>query len=296
MSSISTAKALASRTTFAGRSWFYDFIEMPSVFSDSSCNEAASRLLMRYSKLTKKWTSEKNSEWTCRLFMASKLIMSATLHVNSMYYAKERNLRVVLPYLRYYSVLSLLRAIYLTLPEFDWKDGSIILVKHKPTIKAVINQLREFDKNVADWAESDIYKLKAERELVSYRSPSSGDVQVSGKNRFLSLSTLLAELAQFNSELFELSLINHGNSSEFPLIPGYLEKISSVQIDDHYFVDCEDAYRLGYLARKHPRPTNLMHLMTEGHVEDFFGVWASQEDSDEVFDPDTLNNIIFDIP
>jgi hypothetical protein len=203
MNSISTAKAIASRATFAGRSWYYDFREIPSAFTEESCAKVASRLLQRYSKLTKSWDAEKNSEWICRLFMAAKLIMGATLHVNSMYYAEDRNLRVVVPYLRYYSVLSLLRAVCFSLPELDWKDGELLYISHTAAIDRVLTHVRKFDENVANSAEIEIRELKAERELISYRAPSSGDDQITGKNRFLSLCTLLAELAQFNSELFE---------------------------------------------------------------------------------------------
>ncbi|MBN8714999.1 MAG: hypothetical protein J0H50_13740 [Xanthomonadales bacterium] len=81
----------------------------------------------------------------------------------------------------------------------------------------------------------------------------------------------------------------------FELLPNYLEAISSVEIDGHYFGDREDAYRLGYLARKYPRPANLLHLMTEGHVDDFFGAWHNGND-EGIFNPDETLQIIFDIP
>lgn len=294
--SISTAQAYSNKVTFAGRSWYYDFREIRSAFSEEKCAEAASRLLERYSKLTKSWDAEKNSEWVCRLFMAAKLIMGATLHVNSMYYAENHNLRVVVPYLRYYSVLSLLRAVCFSLPEPAWDNGKLFHVSHGAAINLVLLYVREIDKNVADSAETEIRELKAERELISYRAPSSGDDQVTVKNRFLSLSTLLGELAQFNSELFESSLVKHGNPVAFQLLPEYSEKISCVEIDGHFFGDPEDGYRLDYIARKHPGPANLKHLMTEGHVDDFFRVWASGDKVDGAFDPYEMNSIIFDIP
>ena len=296
MNSISTARALARTKSFAGRNWYYEFRELASVFGEDNCEKVANRLLERYSALTKSWTPAANSEWTCRLFMAAKLIMGATLHVNSAYFAEDRNLRVVVPYLRYYSVLSLLRAVYCTLPEHSWSDGQIIQISHTAAINGVLQHLRKFDKTVADSAEIQVRALKAERELISYRAPSSGDDQVSEKNEFLSLCTLLAEVAQFNSELFEASLFRHGDAKSLQLIPEYLEKITGVEIDGHYFGDCEDAYRLSYLARKHPHPANLMHLMTEGHVEDFFGAWFKKEDEGDYFNPDEMQQIIFDIP
>jgi hypothetical protein len=228
--------------------------------------------------------------------MSSKLVMAATLHVNSLFFSEDRNLRVVAPYLRYYAVLSLLRALCYTLPEHDWADGKLIQISHSAAIKGAIDHLRRFDKSLADTINSEIRELKAERELISYRAPSSGDDQVSMKNRFLALCALLAEVAQFNSELFEVSLNKNANKHAFVIISEYAEKISGVEIDGHYFGDSEDAYRLGYLARKHPYPANIQHLMTEGHVEDFFGAWHAGEDDEAFFDPDSMNGIIFDIP
>jgi len=296
MSSISTSRALAAEIPFAGRTWYYDFREINTEFGDKNCKRVTARLQGRYSKLTKAWTKNSNSEWTCRLFMAAKLIMSATLHVNSAYFAGERNLRVVVPYLRYYAVLSLLRAICYTIPECKWNDGQLIKISHAAAINETLKHLRLFDRTVADAAEIEIRELKAERELISYRAPSSGDDQVSEKNHFLDLCTLLAEVAQFNSEIFEASLIKHANPVNFTLLEDYLEIIACVEIEGNYYVDREDAYRLGYLIRKHPHPANLLHLMTEGHVDDFFGSWYPENDDDDFFNPDEIKQIIFDIP
>lgn len=282
--------------TFAGRDWYYDFREVDSMFTEASCKKVAARLLERYSRLTKQWTTELNSEWTCRLYMAAKLVMSSTLHVNATYFAEDKNLRVVVPYLRYYSVLSLLRAVCYTLPEHEWEDGQLIQIAHTAAIKGALMHLRCFDKAVADSAETVIHELKAERELISYRVPSSGGDHITTKNRYLSLCMLLAEVAQFNSELFESSMLKNANPVHFRLLPEYAEKIASFDIDGHYFDDSEDAYRLGYLLRKQPHPVNIRHFMKEGHVDDFFGAWVAKEESDEVFNPDDMHSIIFDIP
>ena len=49
-------------------------------------------------------------------------------------------------------------------------------------------------------------------------------------------------------------------------------------------------------VRKHPMPTNILHMMSEGHVEDFFGSWLDQEDSEDGFNPDENWRILFDVP
>jgi hypothetical protein len=228
--------------------------------------------------------------------MAAKLVMSSTLHVNAAYFAQEKNLRVVVPYLRYYSVLSLLRAVCYTLPEHEWADGQLIQISHAKAIKGAIVHLRHFDTTVADSANKIIRRLKAEREFLSYRAPSSGDDRISDNNRYLSFCRLLAEVVQFNSEIFEFSLLKNADQAHFCLLSEYLEKIASFEIDGHYFGDNEDAYRLDYLMRKHPHPGNVRRLMKEGHVENFFGAWAAEEENEEFFDPDATHNIIFDIP
>lgn len=282
--------------TFAGRAWYYDFREIDAAFTDASCANVAARFLQRYSKLTKAWSTELNSEWTCRLFMAAKLVMSSTLHVNAAYFATDKNLRVVVPYLRYYSVLSLLRAVCYTLPEHEWKDGQLIQISHSAAIAGALEHLGRFDRSVADSAKTEIRELKAERELISYRAPSSGDDRISEKNGYLSLCILLAEVAQFNSELFESSMLKHANPAHFCLLSEYAAKIASFEIDGHYFGDNEDACRLGYLARKQPHPVNIQHFMKEGHVDDFFGAWVAKEENDGSFKPDEMQHIIFDIP
>lgn len=281
---------------FAGRYWNYDFREINSAFSHKSCARISASLLQRYSKLTKTWSREANSEWICKLYMAAKLIMSATLHINAVYFAQDKNLRVVVPYLRYYAVFSLLRAVCYTLPEHRWQDGQLIKIQHNDAIKSVLRYLECFDKTASEITKNAIYELKAEREFVSYRAPSSGDAQISEKNRYLSLCMLLAEVAQFNSELFEVSLIKHANPDCFFLIPDYAAKIASMEIDGHFFGDTQDAYRLNYIARKQPYPVNIQQFMRQGHVEDFFGAWSTEEESHEQFNPDEMNNIIFDIP
>lgn len=252
--------------------------------------------MQRYSKITKDWNEEKNSEWLCRFFLGAKLVMAATLHVNALHYAESRNLRIVIPYLRYYSVFSLLRAVCYSLPEVEWKGGAIINIGHGNAIGAAITHLRRLDTKVASNIEKEISRLKAERELISYRAPSCGDEQTSEKNRFLRTCKLLAEVAQFNSELFEASMNKYAGNDIFPLKYDYLKKLTSVEINGHYFGDKEDAWQLDYLAQNHPRPANIVHLMSEGLVDNFFGAWASPSEDANMFNPDKQKSIIFDIP
>ena len=287
---------MSLNATFAGRQWFYSYKELPKISSEEDWGKIADRLTQRYVRLAKQWNEELNSQWTCRFFMAAKLIMSATLKINAADYAEEKNLRVVVPYLHYYAVFSLLRAVCYTLLECQWDNGKLITISHSGAIKGAMCHLSTINKDVAKIAREEIEQLKAQRELISYRAPSSGDDQVLRCNRLLDLCSLLAELAQFNSELMEKSLERHGNPVAFKLLEECVYQIANVTINNHTFSDREDAYRLGYFMRKQPLLANLQSMMTEGHVDDFFGAWAAEQDNPDQFDPDEMKQIIFDIP
>lgn len=282
---------------FAGRDWYYPFRKVPSQLNEKSCQKVSVRLLERYSVLTKNWSKELNSEWMTRHYVASKLIMGATLNIGSAIFAEQKNLRVVIPYLRYYAALSLLRAICYTLPDVEWDDGKLISISHSAAKRIALEYLGKIDSTISKNSERLIVELKADRELLSYRAPSSGDDQISEKHSFLSLCTLLAEIAQFNSELLGASVLKYTQQSTHTLLPDYASKIASIEIENQCYSDREDAYRLDYLARKQSFPTNILFLMTDGHVDDFFGAWCTEdEENEDKYNPDEYQQIIFDIP
>lgn len=296
MNSIVTAKALAAKNLFAGRKWFYDFRELTERFEEESAKKVADSLSVRYSKLTKSWDKEKNSEWLCRIYLSAKMVMTATLQINSMEQAEEQNIRITTPFLTYYSLLALIRGIVYTLPEVEWEDGKLVEISHHKAINLAFDHLAAFDKSLAEELKVITLKAKAYRELISYRSPTSGDSIIESISNIESIATLLAEAAQFNSELLESSIIKKASNSSFEFLGKYIADLSSITVEGIDFFDREDAYRLNYLRRKYPLPPNILHTMTEGHVEDFFGAWLSKEETEGAFDPDKKWDIIFDIP
>lgn len=281
---------------FANKKWLYDFSEIPTTLNEASCKKVADRLHARYTKIAKNWSTELNTEWLCRSYLSAKLIMQATLTVNSMEYAKSKNLRVAVPYLRYNSMLSLIRALILTLPQYDWKNGELLEIGHTRAIEQAADYISKFDRNVSEIFLDNALIMKASRELISYRAPSSGDNMLTDIESFLSLSSLIAELCQFNSELLEASITKHAERSAFSLKIDSLSKLSDIEVGDQVIGDPEDAYRLGYFARKHPGMTNIYSMMREGHVDDYFGAWCSETENLGDFDPDEEKNIMFDIP
>lgn len=296
MNSIITAKALASKKSFAGREWFYDFRVVTCQLEESEVKKVAQSLSVRYSSITKSWDKEKNSEWLCRVYLSAKMVMTATLQMNALDYANDKNLRLVSPYLTYYSLLALLRAIVYTLPEVEWNDGGLVEISHSKAINLAIDHVAAFNKKLAEDLKREILEAKAYRELISYRSPTSGDAHIKKIFNLNNRATLLAEIAQFNSEILEASILKKADSKAFEFLHKYVEDLSSVTIEGVNFFDKEDAYRLDYLRRKYPLPPNVLHVMTEGHVEDFFGAWLPEDNDDDAFDPDEKWGLIFDIP
>lgn len=297
MNSITTAKALSSKKEFAGREWFYDFRELTNQFTESDSKKVANSLSARYSKITQSWDKERNSEWLCRIYLSAKMIMTATLQINSLECAEKNNIRIVSPYLEYYSILALLRGIVYTMPEVEWEAGKLVEISHNKAINLAFTHIAAFDKKRAEELKNVTLKAKAFRELISYRSPTSGDAIIEATENLKPIATLLSEIAQFNSEILESSIVKNANSASFEFLNKYITDLSKTSIGDEDFFDREDAYRLDYLRRKYPLPTNILHIMTEGHVEDFFGAWTSETGSEtNEFDPDENWGAIFDIP
>ena len=265
------------------------------MFKETASRKCTEKLLARFASLTKSWNDVENSVWLCRLFMAAKLIMMATLQVNALQFAEKVNLRVVSSHLRYYAILSLSRALCLTIPEIEWDDGLLIAMSHERTIKHAVAHVQAFDRGVAKSLNAVIRTAKAQRELIAYRAPSSGDAGLDAMAEFKPCCRLLAELAQMNSELLELSFEKHTADQQFAVLDEEVQKLWSVEIEGLLFLDEADVGRLGYLMRKHPRPTSLMMLMTDGHLDDFFGAWCEGESNENNFDPDSNLCVIFEM-
>lgn len=293
--SIDSRKGVTERINWAGRQWYYPYREIPIITEDKVAEKRIQKVLQNYAAETRAWDDERNSDWVCRIYFATKLLMMATLQVNSLIYSEEHNLRVVQPHLRYYSLFSLCKAICFTLPELAWANGSLLTMTHERVIRHAVAYIQTFSKKAADAIEASCRLAKAQRELIDYNAPSSGDAQLTELNRFRETCRLLAEFAQLNSELLERSFEKHTNDIKFEMVEARLWVAFQVEIEGQNFFDEEDVRRIGYLARKHPRPTNIRMMLTDGHVEDFFGAWGEDETDAQNFDPDNHWDSIFDI-
>lgn len=245
--------------------------------------------------LAKKWSIELNSEWICRHYLATKMILNATALLHALDFSKENGMRLANSYFEYYAVLSLARAVTYTLPDSIWDDGALITISHKKAINLAFGWLERFNVDKSKSLHDITLKLKAQREIIAYRIPLSADENLNTDHDIVELLTILAEIAQFNSELLDQAITKFADKTTFVFTDTPAEKIVRVQIEGLDIYDHEDAYRLSRLSRWSCRPMPLQFTMTEGMIEDFFGAW---ENDDGIFTCGSPCDwqLIFDIP
>lgn len=295
MSHIHTRKLIENRTNYAGRSWIYEFHSIPRYCDEETVAQTSGCLFQKIAPITKDWNDNWNSEWILRIYFAAKMILASSIMAQSLEFAKAKNLRAVISYLDYYTVFNMLRSILLTNPSVSWNNGEILKTSHKKTINVSIDILSQFNKEVANKINTHSTYLKAFRELISYRAPSSGGSFQKTDIDVIEICRLLAEIAQLQSELIEASILKNVKGN-FSLKTEAIDHICNNEIDGFTFRDNEDRYRMEYLQRKYPLPTNILHIMSEGHVEDFFGSWCALNKEGGQFDPDNNWRILFDVP
>ncbi|OOV87898.1 hypothetical protein [Oceanospirillum linum] len=287
---------LGDEVDYANREWRYSYRRLFDICPEKKLSKVVSQVLTQYSTLTKAWDVEANSTWVCRTYLAAKMILNATVLTNTLEHSEETGLRVANPYYEYYAALSLLRAVVYTLPTAEWSNGELISVSHSRAINLAFDWLGKFDQDTAKRLKALTQQLKAQREVISYRAPASGDSVLDVDYDLYELLIMLSELAQFNSELLEQSITKNADPSSFVVKPEYIFQLSGFEIKGFAFHDSEDAYRLSYLKRKMPRPFNLAETMTEGQTEDFIGAWDADEEGKFTNGSPCDWQQIFDVP
>ena len=298
MSHIQVRKLIEGTYLFAGRHWWYEFKALPKLFENAAIEKLYISLDSQYAKLTKHWNDDRHSEWITRLFMSLKMVLSASVMLESLLYAKEKNLRIANTYLEYYSLLTSLRSLLFVLPNCSWNNGKLIKMSHSKAINVAADVLSNLDAAFAEKLKKYMLRLKAYREFISYRAPSSGERSLRKEQDFdlVNVCRMFVELAQLHSEIIETSFLKNVNG-EFNIAEETMKHVFESCIDGNCFIDDEDSYRFGYIIRKHPIPVNIRQMMSEGHVEDFFGSWCADTQGDEdIFNPDENCGIIFDVP
>jgi hypothetical protein len=278
-----------------------EYLEI-NCFTQSQLLKYAERQRRFSAKITKCWDSKKKVEWLLRNYLSLKMILSSTLLLNSAEFAKESNLKVVEPYLLYYSLLNTCRALLFADPSVEWNNGALIKLTHDKVIKKTSEILRIISPNEGEKIKFYLEDAKGLRELFSYRFPSEGISGITSQSSEIDFKTtithcrVLTEIAQFNSEIFQNSCEKNIQESiiltNFDLSDGFIyRKYMKSHYDDgesDSLIDNEDYYRLGYFIRKKLEPVNIYWTAREGLVEDFFGAWdLDDEDRGDIyFNPD----------
>jgi len=278
--------------------FFYENLERE--FTDEEIRKNYASLITKTSKITKSWNDTINSQWTIRDFIAIKMILSSTILLSSVEYAKTVNLKIVEPYLLYYSLLNCSRAVILTSPFVDWNENDLFTMTHSKTINIAGDIVSKFNKQKGKDIKKFIDWAREYREIFSYKFPANGLTEHKLKiSDVIEKCKLLCEIAQFQSVILENSITK--NVKQDFNFDTSLFKIGYMYGKDNFqFIDEEDRYRLSYIIRKQQRPYSLSSTMTEGMVEDFIGAWCpdpeTEIETDFLYDPDLNWQIIFPLP
>lgn len=269
-------------------------------FEDVEIAKFREKMLRHYAKLTKNWNDELNSEWIARMYLAAKMIYSATLLLNTSDFCKSKNVLITDPYLLYYSLFCCCRALNFVDPCLDWKDGALIRDNHARVINNAVSFIERIDRDEAAQLKQFLLDAKDFRELFSYKFPSNG-YDSSEKHSHIDISSvkknciLLCEIAQKSSEFFEISLEKHCDGKSYKVIERTLLNCVEYSGENYEFRDEEDAIRIAYIIRKVSRPYNIYMTMSEGLTDEFFGSWHNQCGDDD-FNPDHRFIRIFEFP
>lgn len=288
----------------------FEYYNLENKFEDKEISKYKQWVYSRFNEVcNKNMNSELNSEWVVRHYLATKMILSATVMLSSLEYCIEKNVRMSIPYLSYYSILTCCRAVIFTLPNISWKNGkdSIMEMNHSKTINGIKDCLMKLNKNYGEEIYNQINSYKDYRELFSYKFPASGtgvmDYDNYSYDKTVDICRILCEIAQLNSQQIENYIRKNclHNLDEFKgLDMEYLNRCFRYNVNNTNteIIDHDDWYRIDYIRRKQPFPVSIYYTMTEGMVEDFFGVWCSNlEDEEELlYNPDIDWRIIFPVP
>jgi hypothetical protein len=298
MSYITTRKLVMGKNSYVNKMWDFEYVEMPKVFDSVQVCDYVGANQEYAVKVAKRWDSKWNTIWLIRHYLAVKMLLSASVMLTSARYADKKNIKITDSYLKYYSVLSCLRACLFTDVKTDWKDGEIIKATHKKIINSACSILRSLSTDFAEKVRELSFKLKDIREIYSYGAPSSGPSLIDGlgiisMDEIIDICRLLAEIAQMQSEILEISVDKHSHG-DFELLDELAYLSFDFKLGEHSVYDEQDMIRFVYFYGKFPRPTNLLCMVSEGHVDDYFGAWSSEEeDNHDMYDPDDDHGIIF---
>ena len=246
-----------------------------------------------------------NSEWMLRTYCASKMIMAATLLLNSAEYSIEKNLLITVPYLQYYAMFCAARAFLYVCPYRNTSDiPNLMVTSHEKVLNTTYNEIKNhLNKKLAEKIEKMLFTLKGQRELFSYKFPATGIQELVDYEDVVTYCAILAELTELESEqiekVYKKKILSNSNGDWMILDEDIMkytftyftnsEKNKVLEV-----FDWDDYYRV---ARHCKYPQAIISTITEGMAEDFFGDWAKNEDdTEDIFNPDDNWQRIFPLP
>lgn len=274
---------------------YFEYKELYSAFDARQIEARINALRPPFAKIANLFDIQSNTQWIIRTYLASKMILASSVLLTSAQYAKSKNLRIVEPYLLYFPLLSCARAVIFTNPNEEWNDD-LIVMNHSKTINLVGSIVATYNKEIGDEIKELIDWAREYREIYSYKFPANGLTgHLLDFDKLVKTCRLLCEIAQLQSAVLEAAITKHITQKyaidEMEIVRTFLYGEKNFQ-----FIDSEDGYRLSHIQRKDSRPFSIINTMTEGMVEDFFGAWCSDNDEDDVYNPDENWRIIFPVP
>ena len=280
----------------AGSQFEYRYRELPEL-GDQAVGRYIETTRRLFAPTAKIFDDAANTEWFVRSYLALKFALAATLQANSARFATERNLKVIQPYLVYYSMLSCCRAFIFTLPCLEWQGMRSIEEKHGTIIRTAADKLKRADAAKAGRCLRILDTARQQRNVISYRFPTSGlalfgDDLVS-LDEAISVARLFVELAQLNLACLEGSVRKRSGKTFELLDHDSVWHTMRYETSTADLIDDDDYSRVGYFLKRYNRPVALIALATKGLVEDFFGAW--HDESTDAFNPDEDNDLLLDL-
>lgn len=84
----------------AGGNWAYLYRKLFELCPEQKLVKVTGRIATQYALLTKDWTHERNSEWSCRIYFTTKMVLNATVLLNGLEFARTAGLRIAKSILR----------------------------------------------------------------------------------------------------------------------------------------------------------------------------------------------------
>lgn len=284
--------------TLSGSEFAYDYREIPELCEHKNIEAYCATTRQKFGQIARGFDDNLYTQWVARSYLALKYILGATMLAASAQHSEAQNLKVTLPYLKYYTLLNCSRAFLLMSPDHVWKCEASIEATHSNIINSTANELRKIDKDAEQKWGHVLRTAQHQREMFSYRFPATGPFlfreDLLAVSAVESLARFLTELAQLNSACLEAAVRKKAKGPYTLLESDDTWSTMKYAFGGQELVDDDDHYRMGKFARKISMPIPLTVIASHGLLEDFFGAWCAEESSNGLFDPDDHWTLLLD--